>query len=169
MLLACFCVFLYVCLSGISCCRLPGQERQLVHPAEDEAWRPLGRAGTAAGGDRTGLLNPTQPDAPHTSHYRLSPSSALQPRQASTVTPETLAAFGLTATFSSTTTRLRGPLLHLGVCLLPSFLIHRLPATSWTARSHKEFPEQRPAWRRLTSVGLQLLPAQTQSHRQHIL
>lgn len=39
-----------------SCRRLPGQERELVHPEEDETWGPLGRAGTSAGGDGTGLL-----------------------------------------------------------------------------------------------------------------
>uniref|UniRef100_A0A671W6H2 Paired box 7a n=1 Tax=Sparus aurata TaxID=8175 RepID=A0A671W6H2_SPAAU len=38
------------------CRRLPGQERELVHPEEDETGRPLGRAGTAAGGDGSGLL-----------------------------------------------------------------------------------------------------------------
>ena len=42
-----------------SCCRLPGQERELVHPEEDETGRPLCRAGTPAGGDGTGLLRPS--------------------------------------------------------------------------------------------------------------
>ncbi|XP_060750624.1 paired box protein Pax-7b isoform X3 [Tachysurus vachellii] len=39
-----------------SCCRLPGQERQLVHTKEDEAWGALSRLGTATSGDRPSLL-----------------------------------------------------------------------------------------------------------------
>ena len=45
--------------SPCSCRGLPGEERQLVHSEEDEARRPLGRAGAAAGGDGSGLLKPT--------------------------------------------------------------------------------------------------------------
>ncbi|XP_037397401.1 paired box protein Pax-7b isoform X3 [Pygocentrus nattereri] len=36
--------------------RLPGEERELVHTEENEAWGTLGRAGTATSGDGPGLL-----------------------------------------------------------------------------------------------------------------
>lgn len=52
------CLFFF----SVSCRRLPGEERELVHPAEDETWGPLSRPGTAAGGDGTGLLK--LPDTP---------------------------------------------------------------------------------------------------------